>query len=77
LKVVSKIMKDWKKKKVQYGFEYLWGWFDNDWKDSNYVKQLADMPSKEELVGKFMFMMNYPVQSFVQVLDQIAKKKWE
>jgi hypothetical protein len=23
LKVVSKIMKDWKKKKVQYGFEYL------------------------------------------------------
>jgi large subunit ribosomal protein L10 len=49
---------------------------------------LAKMPSREELVAKMMYMLNYPVQglavalsgitrNFVVVLDQIKQKKEE
>jgi len=35
---------------------------------------LAALPSKEELVGKFLFMLNHPVSSFARVLKAIADK---
>jgi hypothetical protein len=35
---------------------------------------LANIPTKEELLSKFVYLLNYPVQSFACVLDQIAKK---
>lgn len=75
LKAVSTVKKGWKKSKSKFDIEYLWGWFWNEWKWAEYVTQLAEMPSKEELVGKFMYMINYPIQSFAQVLDQIRQKK--
>lgn len=54
--------------------------------DANGLKALADLPPKEVLVSKLMFMMNYPVQgmvnslsaisrNFVVALDQIRQKK--
>jgi ribosomal protein L10 len=47
---------------------------------------LSSIPSKEELVGKFLYMVKYPIQGFVtvnknvltgfvRVLDQIKDKK--
>lgn len=77
LKAVNKMKVAWKKAKQEFSYEYLGGWFDGEWKDSQFVTEMATMPSKDELVGKFMFMMNYPVQSFVRVLDQIASQKSE
>jgi hypothetical protein len=38
---------------------------------------MANIPSKEELLSKLVWLFNYPVQSFTSVLDQIAKKKEE
>jgi len=38
---------------------------------------LASIPSKEELIGKFLYLLKYPMQSTAAVLDQIAKKKAE
>jgi large subunit ribosomal protein L10 len=36
---------------------------------------LADLPSKEELVGKFLFLLNHPISSFARVLNAIAEKQ--
>ncbi len=75
LKVIAKYKKQWEKEKKQFWFEYLWWWFDNEWKDKSFVADMANMPSKEELLWKFVYLLNYPLQSFVVALDQIAKKK--
>ncbi len=74
LKEVQKYIKSLKKAEKKYGFEYVGGWFDKQWKDAAYVQALATLPSKEELVGKFLFLLKHPVQKFVGTLDAIAKK---
>ena len=86
LKVIEKYKKEWKKEKAPSKMNYLWGWFNGEWKDADYVQVLASIPSKEELVGKFLYMVKYPIQGFVtvnknlltgfvRVLDQIKDKK--
>jgi large subunit ribosomal protein L10 len=52
------------------------------------IKDIASLPSREELIAKLLFLMQSPVtrfvrvlaavpQSFVMVLDQVRKKKEE
>ena len=52
------------------------------------IKEIASLPSREELIAKLLFLMQSPVtrfvrvlaavpQSFVMVLDQVRKKKEE
>jgi hypothetical protein len=43
----------------------------------NYIDELANIPSREELLSKLVRLFNYPVQSLTSVLNQIAKKKSE
>ncbi len=75
LKVVQKHVKARKKAKEEYVIEYIWWWYDgNERMDATYVTELANLPSKEELVGKFLFMLNHPVSSFARVLKAIADK---
>jgi len=38
---------------------------------------MANIPSRDELLSKLVWLFNYPVQSLTSVLDQIAKKKEE
>ena len=75
LKEVQKYIKSLKKAEKKYGFEYVGGWFDKQWKDAAYVSALATLPSKEELVGKLLFLLKHPVQKLVGTLDAIAKKE--
>lgn len=76
LKVISKIKKEWKKdKKKKASIDYVWAWYEGEWQDANYVSEIADLPSKEELVGKFLFLLNHPVSSFARVLNAIAEKQ--
>ena len=86
LKVIEKYKKEWKKEKAPTKMSYLWWWFAWEWKDADYVQVLSSIPSKEELVGKFLYMVKYPIQGFVtvnknvltgfvRVLDQIKDKK--
>lgn len=77
LKVISNMNKEFKKKKSTAMFDYLGGRYWKEWKDGAYVATLATLPSKEELLSKFLFLLKYPVQSFTTVLDQIKKKKEE
>ncbi len=74
MKELQKFLKAAKKADKQYSVEYVGGWFDKEWKDGAYVSALASLPSKEELVGKFLFLLKHPVQKFVGTLDAIAKK---
>lgn len=75
LKVIYKQSKKWKKDKEEYSIGYVWWWYDEkDRKDASYVAELAALPSKEELVGKLLFMLNHPVSSFARVLNAIAEK---
>jgi ribosomal protein L10 len=36
---------------------------------------LANLPSKEELVWKLLYLLKFPLQSLTWTLDQIAKKQ--
>jgi large subunit ribosomal protein L10 len=74
MKAVQKFVKNSKSADSKLTIEYV-GWrFDKEWKDAKYVSTLANLPSKEELVGKLLFLLKHPVQKLVGTLDAIAKK---
>ena len=77
LKAINTMLKWWKKEKKVYELWYVGWWFSGDWKQSSWVAELAGLPSKEELVGKFLFLLNHPVSSFARALQAIADKKAE
>ncbi len=74
LKVISKYNKEFKVKSPASSFGFLGGWDDTKWKDAAYVTELANVPSKDELISKFLWLLQYPVQSFACVLNEAAKK---
>ena len=76
LKVVNKYAKQFASDKTsKTGFKFLGAWYDKKWNDGAYVTELANIPSREELLSKLAYLLNYPVQSFACVIDQIAKKQ--
>lgn len=77
LKAVNTILKDIKKDDNGASYTFLGGWFDKVWKDGEYVNELANIPSKEELIAKLMFLLKHPMQSLASVVDQIAQKNGE
>lgn len=77
LKAVVKLNKAFKKEGKKYSFSFLGWWYGKQRKDADYVTTLANIPSKEELIGKFLYLLKYPMQATAAVLDQIAKKKAE
>ena len=78
LKVINKYLKEFQKdKELKANFEFLWGWFDKEWKDWNYVNELANVPSKEESLAKLVWLLNYPVQHFAATVKALAEKKSE
>ncbi len=64
-----------KEKKKDSSYKYLWWVYDSERKTGDYVQELATLPSKEELVGKFLFLLKYPIQSLTSVFDKIREKK--
>jgi large subunit ribosomal protein L10 len=75
LKVIDKYIKTNKKEQKLWSFEFIGGWFDKSWKNSDYVQTLATLPSKEELVSKFLYLLQFPLQWTAAVLDKIREKK--
>ena len=72
--------------KENKAFEFKAGVVEGKVIDLGGLETLADLPPKEVLVAKLMFMMNYPVQglvtslsgilrNFAVVLDQIKQQK--
>ncbi|MDR3168360.1 MAG: 50S ribosomal protein L10 [Candidatus Peribacteria bacterium] len=75
LKVVNKFAKGFVKDKSDSSFKFLGAWYDKKWYDSAYVTELANVPSKEELISKLAYLFNYPLQSFACVVNEVAKKQ--
>lgn len=63
LKAIIKMNKLFKKEGQKYEYSFLGGWYGNAWKDAAYVSELANIPSKEELIGKFLYLLKYPIQA--------------
>lgn len=75
MKVVNKYAKQVAgDKELNASIKFLGGWYDKKWHNAEYVTELANIPSREELLSKLAYLFNYPVQSFAAVLDQISKK---
>lgn len=74
LKIIAKYGKEFEKNKENGNFGFLGGWCEKQWKDTTYVSELANIGSKEELLSKLIYLLQYPVQSFACVVDQVAKK---
>ncbi len=80
LKAINKFKKEFDKdKEVNSSVVYLGAWFDKKWQEADYISELANIPSKDELLSKLAWLFNYPLQSFTWALNQIATKKaeWE
>lgn len=74
LKALHKQKKVRAKEKAEFGFDYLGGWYEKIRHTNSYVSELASLPSKEELIGKFLFLLNHPISSFARVIQAIADK---
>ncbi len=77
LKVINKYLKEFKKDNKKPALAFIGGWFEKKRQDSEYVNELANVPSKEELISKLCYLFNYPLQSFAVALSEIAKKDGE
>lgn len=75
LKLIDKFTKTNKKEQKLASFEFIGGRFDKWRKDANYVQTLATLPSKEELISKFLYLLKFPIQGTACVLDKIREKK--
>ena len=75
LKVISDYAKVVKKEWLPYKIEYVGWWMEKVWKEWSYVSEIANLPSKEELISKLLFLFKYPATTFAKVIDEVAKSK--
>ncbi len=74
LKVINKYLKEFKSENKWAEFSFVGGWFEKKRQSGDYVSELANIPSKEELISKLCYLFNYPLQSLACVLNELAKK---
>lgn len=70
-KVISDAQKDNEKLLIKFGI------INGKVVDDKYVKQLASIPSKEELYAKLAFLLKAPMQKLAVGLKAVADKKAE
>ena len=68
-RVLNKAIKDFKK------MEFKGGVVEGDFYDKEGIEQVADIPSREELIAKFLGSIQAPVGKFVRTLAAIADDK--
>ena len=66
-KVLTKIAKD-----VPV-FQFRAGWVEGKVLSIQEIKQLSELPSKEELISKIMFMLNSPAQRLATVNNAVMR----
>src|ERR1700683_4221865 len=66
-KILTKVAKD------VPAFQFRAGWVEGRVISIQEIKQLADLPSKEELISKIMFMLNAPAQRVATVLAAVPR----
>ena len=71
----ARILKQFAKKNPQ--LELIAGVVEGAYYDAAGVNQLADVPTREVLLGRLFGSMQGPISSFARVLKQIAEKQAE
>ena len=67
-RTLNGIIKEYKK------MEFKAGVIEGEFFDAEGVKQIAKIPSRENLIAKFMGSIQSPITNFARVLNQIAEK---
>ncbi len=49
--------------------EMLGGYLDNEYLNKEQILVLAQLPTRNELIGKLMYLLNYPMSGLVNVLS--------
>lgn len=75
MKVLASFIKKVKKEQWEYHVDFLGGWQSGKRQDKQYVTELANLPSKAELVSKLLFLLQYPIKTVAYTLSQVAEKK--
>lgn len=68
-KIVSEFAKTHPKLELKMGF------VEGEFYDSEKLKELAEIPSREELIAKLLGSLKAPVSNFVYLLDAMIKKQ--
>lgn len=68
---LAKIIKQFAKENETFQFKA--GVLDGKVIDMNELQALADLPPKEELISKLMYMLNFPIQGFATVLSALPR----
>ena len=66
-KILTKVAKD------VPAFQFRAGWVEGRVISIQEIKQLADLPSKEELISKVMFLLNAPAQRIATALAALPR----
>lgn len=53
------------------------GMVEGTFYDTNGIKQIAEIPAREELLGRLLGSIQSPITNFARVLNQIAEKNGE
>lgn len=80
LKEINKYLKTFKAEDKWSAFSFVGGWFEKKRQTAEYISELANVPSKEELLAKLCYLFNYPLSSLACVINEVAKKNttpWE
>ena len=62
-------------KKLKDAVKIVGGIFEGKYADAVFMLSIATIPGREVLYGKFVNIINSPIQRFVMALDQISKTK--
>jgi large subunit ribosomal protein L10 len=66
-KILTKVAKD------VPAFQFRAGWVEGKVISIQEIKQLSELPSKEELISKVMFMLNSPAQRLATVSSAVTR----
>ena len=69
--MLNEVIEEYKK------MEFKAGVIEGEFFDVDGVKQIAKIPSRENLIAKFMGSIQSPITNFARVLNQIAEKDGE
>lgn len=61
--------------KKNQALKFFGAWYEGAFVDQEHVTVMAQMPSKEVLLGRLFGMLKYPVSSLAIVLSEVAKTK--
>ena len=70
-RVLNKVMEEFKK------MEFKAGVIEGELFDAAGIQAIADIPSRDELIAKFMGSIQSPIANFARVINQIAEQKGE